>query len=157
METSLSSTINGSGVIAVPSGYIDLKNARISREPVQVLTRKTPDWIYLNYPNRTSYGIPKNIARDGSNFIFGPAPDSQYLVAGMYYARPAALSSALNDIFTDNPELFLFAALAEAEPWLKNDDRIPVWEKKFGQILADVQMEDDRESGSGSGLAVTVA
>jgi hypothetical protein len=156
MESAISSTVSGSGSVALPSDYVDLKYAYVNQAPVQWLDRKSAQWMFTNYPYRASNtGLPKFIARDGSNFIFGPAPDQSYLISGMYYARPVALSSVLNSIFTANPELFLFAALCEAEPWLSNDERIPIWEKKFGQILGDVQFEDDNEQHSGSILAVT--
>jgi len=154
MESSATGTVS-SGVIALPSDYISLKFAYINTAPVQWLDRKTSLWIYQNYPLRTATGATaKFVSREGSNFIFGPVPADGQVMNYAYYARPVALSSSLNSIFTSNPDLFLFAALCEAEPWLSNDERIPVWEKKFAEILKDVQDESDDEEQSGSGLRV---
>lgn len=156
METALSSTI-ASGVIAVPSGYVELKHAYINSSPVQGLQRKDAEWIYHNYPTRSSDGKPKFIAREGDNLIFGPYPDTGYTVKGIYYKRLDALSdSNTTNWFTANaPDLLLFAALCEAEPFMKNDERIAVWESKYASVKDQVQRQDRNEAFSGSPLAMT--
>lgn len=154
METVLSSAIS-SGVVSVPATYVELKSARIDGTPVSRLTRTSVDHVYECYPVRSSQGRPSLIAREGANFIFGPYPDSAYTVKGIYYARLTALSvSNTTNWFTDNaPDLLLWAALAEAEVFLKNDERTALWEAKFQAAAKDVQDEDDRENASGSPLS----
>ena len=155
METSTSSTI-AAGVVAVPSNYLSLKDAYItSTTPYVNLDRKTANWIYGNYPNRVADSTPGFIAREGSSFIFGPYPDANYVVKLVYWARLTALSSALNSIFTNYPGLWLFGALCESAPWLKDDKRIAVWEVKFQDLIKQVQDEDDDEFLSGSVLRMT--
>lgn len=157
METALSEAI-ASGVIAVPSGYLEMKNAYINGSPTQKLQRKDAEWIYHNYPTRSSDGTPKFFAREAGNFIFGPYPDSAYTVKGVYYKKLSALSdtNTTNWLTDDAPDLILFAALCEAAPWMANDERIPLWEKKYDQIRARFQRNDEQEEFSGSPLAVTV-
>lgn len=156
MEASLSSAIS-SGVVAVPSGYKELKFAYINGAPVQSLARKTPDWIYTNYPTRSADSKPVFIAREGSNFIFGPYPDSGYTVKGIYYKALDALSASNEtNWFTANASaLLLFAALSEAEAFLSNDPRVVFWRAKYEEEKKTVQDEDDREELSGSTLSVT--
>lgn len=155
METSTSSTI-AAGVVAVPTNYLSLKDAYItSTTPYVNLDRKTANWVYGNYPNRVAEGTPGFIAREGSSFIFGPYPDANYVVKLVYWARLTALSSALNSIFTNYPGLWLFGALCESAPWLKDDKRIAVWEGKFQDLIKQVQDEDDDEFLSGSVLRMT--
>lgn len=156
MEKALSGTI-ASGVLTVPSDYVELKHAYVSRTPIQVLTRKTAEWIYQTYPVRSSGSVPKFIARDVDNFVFGPYPDGNYSILGTYYYRFGAVSSALNDLFTDHPDLYLFAALAESEPFIGRDKRIPLWEAKYERIKNAVNAEDKTERFSGGPLNVTVA
>jgi hypothetical protein len=114
METALSGTMS-SGLLTVPSDYVELKHARIANK--RPFKRKTAEWIYENYPERSATGVPLYIARDAGNFIFSPQPDSNYAVVGVYYKRFGALSSAVNDLFTAHPDLYLFAALCETEPF----------------------------------------
>jgi hypothetical protein len=158
MEADLSVAIS-SGVAALPSDYVQLKYAYIDGTPTQPLQRKTAQWIGENYPTRSSSGKPLYIGRQGSNFVFGPYPDSAYTVAGVYYKRLDPLSGANEtNWFTANaPDLLLYAALCEAAPYLKNDIRIAVWQAKFTEALGQVQGEADREELAGGALVASCA
>lgn len=150
-EASINTAIS-SGVIAVPSDYIDLKFAYIDGTPVQTLERRTAEWIYTANATRSATGKPRYIARETTNFIFGPYPDSGYTVKGVYYKRLSALSSTAHALFTNNPDLYLFACLAESTIMIGRDDRIPLWEAKYQKILFDVNGYAKKEDASGSAL-----
>lgn len=157
METALSSAI-ASGVIALPASYVALKFAYVDGSPTQRLERRSAEWIYQKYPQRSSEGKPQFIARERTNFIFGPYPDSGYTVKGVYYARLAALSASVtNALFDANPDLYLFGCLAESEPLIGRDSRLPLWESKYQRILAEVNSEDQVEDHSGGALQMRVA
>jgi hypothetical protein len=153
LEAALSASIS-SGVLAVPTDYVEMKHAYVDAATVQKLTRKPAEWIYENYPTRGAGGRPIFFARESTNFIFGPYPDSAYTVKGVYYKRLAALSSAVHALFTNNPDLYLFAALAESQI-LIDQKRIPLWEAKYKQILKDLNDEAMGEEFSGSQLSIT--
>lgn len=157
METALSVTISG-GVAALPSDFIALKNARISGTPTYPLAIRPAEWVYDQYPLRGNGGIPQFVAIEGSNLIFGPYPDSEYTVAGTYYANLGAVSASAHALFTQNPDLYLFAALAEAEAFIKNDARVAMWMQRRDLALlgANKQAQESRFSDAG-GLAVRVA
>lgn len=156
METALSAAI-ASGVVAVPSGYVEMKYAYVDGTPTTKLSKKDAEWIYQNYPTRSSGEKPLYIAREGENFIFGPFPTDTYTIKGIYYKRLAALSvsNTSNWLITDAPDLILFASLCEAAPWLQDDSRIPIWEQKYAQIKERVQKQDNDEEFSGSPLFMT--
>jgi hypothetical protein len=156
METQLSAAI-ASGVVAVPTGYIEMKHARIDGAKPVALTRKNDEWIYANYPTRSADGLPKFFAREADSFIFGPYPDSAYTVKGVYYKRLAALSdSNTSNWFTENaPDVLLFGALCEAAPYCRDDTRIPLWEAKFNDVMGQLAKEDRDEDVSGSPLSMT--
>lgn len=157
METALSSAIS-SGVVAVPTGYLEMKYAYINGSPMTKLQRKDAEWIYHNYPTRSSDSTPRFFAREAGNFIFGPYPDSTYTVKGVYYKKLTALSGSntTNWLTDDVPDLILFASLCEAAPWLADDPRIPTWERKYALLKDQIQRQDDDEEFSGSPLASTV-
>jgi len=158
MEVALSQAI-ASGVIAIPSAYVELKHAYVDGSPVQILTRKNAAWIHENYPTRSSDGKPKFIASDAGNFIFGPFPDSTYTVKGTYYSRLTALSDSntTNWFTTNSPGILLFAALSEAEPFLRNDPRIELWQAKYDQEKDGIMREERDEQFSGSPLTMSVS
>lgn len=151
METAFSDSIS-SGVIALPTSYIELKYAYVNAAVSQHLKRRDARFIYEKYPTRSAHGEPRYIAREGSNFIFGPYPDTGYTISGVYYQNIGPLSSSAHAMFTDNPDLYLWAALAETEPFLKNDKRVGLWEAKYLTIKNDVNGLAEREDFSGSDL-----
>jgi hypothetical protein len=143
MEATLSGQIDGSGLLSVPSDYASLKHARISRTPTASLKMRPTRWILENYPLRSADGVPQFIGRDGSSFIFGPFPDSTYTVLGVYYAKPTTIQLSANNLFSANPDAYLYAALAEAEAYIKNDKRIALWVLKRDGIVKDINGEAD--------------
>jgi hypothetical protein len=153
METAFTDTI-ASQVIPLPANYIELKFAYAFVTKNTRLQRKTAQWIYENYPIRTGTGYPLYIAREGSNFIFGPSPAGNYTVTGVYYENLGPVSASNHALFVNNPDLYVFAALAEAEPFLKNDKRIALWEAKYSKIRDDINGLAQREDYSGSELQV---
>lgn len=156
METALSGTI-ASGVVAVPADYLELKFARIASSPVSNLTGASASQIYNQYPLRSSDKKPVLIGREGTNFIFGPYPDSNYPISGIYYAKPTSIAASVNALFTASPDLYLFATLCEAAPFTANEKNIVVWEAKLKQIIEQLESEDASESGSGGGMRVIAA
>jgi hypothetical protein len=154
MEQALNVTIS-SGVATLPTDYRDLKHARIDGSPTRYLKLRPSRWIMESYPLRSADGKPFYIGVDGANFIFGPYPDSGYTVLGIYYAAPTSVESTANSLFTAHPDLYLFAALAEAEAYVKNDKRVALWIAKRDAILRDVNSESrDAEHDD---LEITVA
>ena len=132
MEASLSSAI-ASSVIAVPSGYLAMKYAYVNGSPSSRLDRVSLNQLLGTYPRGGDTGLPVWYARDGENFIFGPAPDSTYTIKGTYWAKPTLMRSFASDaaahwIIVNAPDLVLYGALLEAEPFVKNDKRLPTWQ-----------------------------
>lgn len=148
MEAALSGTMS-SGAIAIPSDYIGFKFAYVNSNPSKILTLVSEDMIYSKYPNRTGEGRPVYIAIQGNNFIFGPYPDSDYDIIGTYYKTPGTLSSAVYNLFTNNPDLFLFACLSEARAFIQDDKRIPTWENKYASIKDQVNAQDEKDRFGG--------
>lgn len=148
MMTSLTATIS-SGVLTVPSDYKEMIHAYVDANPTQHLEMVSPSYIYDRYPSRTSEGVPVVMARDGSNFIFGPYPDSDYTIKGTYYKHLTAVQTSANPLFTANPDLYLFACLAESEPVLGRDPRIAIWESKYRMVKEIVNGEASRSRFSG--------
>lgn len=153
MESALTGTTS-SGLIAVPADYLAIKFAYITGTPYSKLGRMSASQLYERWPLRTTTGKPVAIAREGANFIFGPFPGSDYTIGGIYYAKPVSIATSDNALFVANPDLYLFAALCEAAPYLKDDPRIPIWEAKLKQIMYQLANEDAEESGSGGGMTV---
>lgn len=150
MEASLSVSISN-GVATVPADYVGLKYAYVSMTPVKFLKRSSGEEIYSKYPVRSGGEIPTLIAREAGNFIFGPYPGG-YTIAGIYYKRLVALSASntTNWFTTNAPDVLLYGSLLEAEPFLGNDPRIPLWKAAYDWSIKAIEDEEKREHYSGS-------
>lgn len=157
MEVSMSTAV-GAGTVAVPSGFLSMKNAYIDTSPAQRLEPRSADWIYQTYPQRSADSKPIYYAREATSFIFGPYPDSAYTFKGVYYKRLTAISgAAVNALFTASADLYLLACLAEGEMVIGHDPRIQVWEAKYRNILMQVNGEDKAGDQGGAKLQMRVA
>ena len=99
-------------------------------------------------------GVPKWGAIVGSELLLVPTPDDSYAAELVYMAEITPLAEAgsgTNWVLTNHPDIYLFGALSEAEPFLKNDERMALWQRKYDQALAELRLHQDRaEFGSNS-------
>lgn len=79
-----------------------------------------------------------------SNWLVAPTPDEAYPFEIVYYELPPLLDDEVqtNWITEYAPQLLLYAALLEATPFLKNDERIPVWQQMYDRAAAALNGED---------------
>lgn len=152
-EAALSVAI-ASGVAAIPADYVELKYAYIDMTPVRVLERTTARKIFEQYPTRAASGTPKMIASDNGNFIFGCYPSSNWTVKGTYYKTLTTVDTSWNTLATNNSDLYLFAALAEAADYVNDEASLAKWNGKYQKVLNDINSQEQAERGSGSPLRV---
>lgn len=152
METTSAITIS-SNVAAVPSDYLGLKIAYIDGEVAAPLKRISLNQLYERYPrDANTTGTPRYVSRSGANFEFGPIPSSGTMNA-TYYQKPTVLRSdgdGTNWLIENAPDLCLYGALLEAEPFIKNDKRITVWKSFYDEALAAYRSRFAAEDFSGS-------
>ena len=162
METSGTIGTIASSVVAVPSDYLGLKVAYVNGSPSTRLDRKSLTQMYGRYPRGGDTGTPQWIARDGASFIFGPPPDSAYVIKGTYWAKPTLLRSFAADaaahwLIVNAPDLVLYGSLLQAEPFSKNDARIPVWQGMYQRSLDSYRRLHIEEDDSGSPFCEVLA
>jgi hypothetical protein len=139
-ETSMSISV-ASGVGAVPADFKALKFAYVNETPVTLLEWMPIEQLYTKYPVRSGSNTPNYISRDGTNFVFGPDA-KDFTMAGIYYAKQDPLRTTdLSWYVVNAPELLLYGSLLEAEPFIKNDDRIPVWREFYNNAVDTIRDE----------------
>jgi hypothetical protein len=155
MEAALSSVI-ASSVIAVPTDYLGLKVAYVNGQRQPPLDRKSLTQLYGAFPRGVAdTGVPRQISRDTTNFVFGPLPDSAYTIKGVYWAKPTLLRNFASDaaahwIIVNASDLALYGALVAAEPYNKNDDRVALWQALYTAALDSYRNLHKEEDESGS-------
>jgi hypothetical protein len=106
------------------------------------------EYIRNYWPNETLQGQPKFYADyNYSNWLFGPTPEESYPYEVIYYELPALLSSTneTNWLTQYAPQMLLYATLLEATPFLKNDERVPVWQGMYTDSKNAINQEDMRK------------
>lgn len=160
LETSIDTAINADGVVPLPVGYLGMHHLLVSVDNCTFeLVRKNPEFIYTNHPFRAAGGTPQYFAREGSNIIFGPFPDSEYAITGIYWQRFPPLSSTNPTTWMTQttPLLLLQAANAAAAGFLKDAQMISFWEGEYTRTMQSFLFADRAEGLSGSSLAMTAA
>jgi hypothetical protein len=119
------------GACPLPARFLGVKAAYL-QDRGRILTPMPASGINT-FIKDASAGEPCYYAIEGDCLRFDPLPDADYSLSLTYYAKPAALSSAVNDIFSEAPGIYLYAALLELALYLPNDTMA---EKMLPQYLA---------------------
>lgn len=122
-----------------------------SRTPV---FERSYDYIRNYWPDDSITAAPQFYADYGySNWLFAPTPDQDYPFEIAYLQLPEqlTLSNQTNWITDYAPDVLLYASLLEAMPFLKNDERIPVWQGYYTAGITSLKTQNhsrllDRQS-----------
>lgn len=160
MESSLNAAV--STTAACPTDFLALKIAYLDGQPRPPLNVYSIEQLYQAYPRGSGGGTPRFIARNGANFEFGPVPSGTFTLLGTYYAKPTLLRSYASDaaahwLIVNAPDLLLYGALLEAMPFIKNDDRLPMWQQLYADALRDYRDLMKAQNTSGGALQTLVA
>jgi hypothetical protein len=140
---------------AYPADWLEAKEFQLNTNPItrlQFVTEAQGD--ELKSTRYTTVGQPAYYTITGSQLEFIPTPDTTYSAELTYYAKIPALSDSntSNWLLAYAPDLYLYGALIEATPYLKDDERLPVWSQMYVNSLGDIEVADERASVSSTPL-----
>ena len=141
----------------LPTDTLEIVRIVVDLTPVIVLEYLTPEEISQRRIVMTSTGKPYYFTTVGGStnqLEVLPSPDSTYTASIVYYTRIAALtdSATTNWLLDSHPDIYLFGTLVEAEPYLKNDERMPMWTARLDKALNALGLQGQRERHTASGL-----
>ena len=138
----------------VPSDYLEVKSLKLQTNPITPLQFETIDALDSLQAQYPSASKPRFFSIVGSQIRTIPTPDSSYTAELTYYAKLTKLSDSVttNWLLTAAPDVYLYGALLQAAPYLKDDARISVWATLYTSAMEDLQVADDRGSTSGGAL-----
>jgi len=110
--------------------------------------------LYRKYPDRSEIRTPCAISREAGNFVFGDvATDGTAVLLGVYYAKQDPLRTTDPSWYVTNaPEVLLYGALLEAVTFIKDDQRIPIWQSFYNNAVQTLIDENDDAEVSGGQL-----
>jgi len=151
-------TVAGDGTVALPSDFLAMRDLHIETNPVSVIEYQSPSNFFRN-ARTTDSGLPTMYTVLATEFKFAPVPDSAYTLHMLYYAAPTYLSStnSSNAFLANCPDLLLYAALGEAEPYLMNDERLQTWASLYDRGLTSLSSSDESGEFASSPLSISLA
>ena len=144
---------------SLPAGFTGMKEFHLTTSPITPLSYITPEMM-----NRMWAG--SNTGRPQAFTLFsdagtrkirvGPSPDSDYTTSMLFLKKidNLSVSNPTETMLTENPDIYLYGALLEAEPFLMNDARVQLWAGMLQQVAKDLQDRDIFDRHSGSALRV---
>lgn len=131
-------------------------NITIAGEKQPVLLRKY-EYLREYWPNETDTGLPKFYADyDYTHWLVAPTPSTNYSFEVLYYERVQPLDSTnqTNWFTIYAPQALLYGSLLQAMPFLKNDERVAMWQDQYNQIMQTLTAEDRLRVADRQALAV---
>lgn len=131
-------------------------NITVAGERFPVLLRKY-EYLREYWPNATDTDVPKFYCDyDYTHWLVAPTPDEDYNFEVLYYERvqPLDSSNQTNWFTTYAPQALLYGSLLQAMPFLKNDNRIQMWQQQYDLIMATLKAEDQARTGDRQTVAI---
>jgi hypothetical protein len=145
----VSNLLPGQSVYAKPDRWRDTVSMTVGLGAGH--TKRTPlfarsyEYLRAYWPDESERGIPQFYADyDYTHWLILPTPDAGYPLEVMQYTLPVLLDDTTqSNWLTDYaPQALLYASLLEATPFLKNDERIAVWQGLYDRAIASLNSED---------------
>ena len=154
-EKQTASTVAGQRNLALPTGFIQMRNLQINASPIVPMQYVTPE-IYDRLYGSASTGTPQMYTIIADEIQLGPTPASVQTIEMLFYKKFDALTAlaTTNWMITNAPDVYLYGCLLEAEPFIMNDPRVQLWATAFKQAITDMQEQDNKDRHSGSALRV---
>jgi hypothetical protein len=119
-------------------------NVTVAGDRRPILLRKY-EYLREFWPDPTQTDVPEYYCDyNYDHWLVAPTPADDYAYEVLYYERIQPLdSSNQTNWFTQYaPQALLYGSLLQAMPFLKNDERIPMWQQQYQAIMEVLKTED---------------
>lgn len=140
----------------LPSDYLEAKNVQLNTTPVTSLKYVTMEQADLLRQTYRTAGVPKFYTLVGDTIEVVPEPADEYTIELVYYKSIPTLSESTttNWLLTSHPDVYLYGSLMQSAPYLKDDERVPVWGSLYRQFISDLNFSSDKAESSGATLVM---
>jgi hypothetical protein len=124
-------------------------NVTANGQKQPVLLRKY-EYLREYAPDATVTGVPAYYGDyDYTHWLVAPSPASAYEFEVLYYERlqPLDSSNQTNWFTIYAPQALLYGSLLQAMPYVKNDERMPMWQQNYDLIIQTLKQEDVQRIG----------
>lgn len=132
----------GVAVYMKPDRWRDTVSMTVDGKPIFA---RSYEYCRSYWPNEAETGTPEFYADyDYQHWIITPTPASAQTLEILYYEQPRLLGEDFqtNWLTEYAPDLLLYATLLEATPFLKNDERVQLWQGMYDRAAQAISGED---------------
>jgi len=146
LTVATSTMVLGEAIIDKPARWRKTvsMNVTVGGQRNPILLRKY-EYLREYWPDPAEQDVPLFYCDyDYTHWLIAPTPDDDYAYEVLYYERVQPLdSSNQTNWFTQYaPQALLYGSLLQAMPFLKNDERIPMWQQQYAAIVNTLKTED---------------
>ena len=157
LTVATSTMVQGEAIIDKPARWRKTvsMNVTVAGERRPILLRRY-EYLREYWPDPANQDVPLFYTDyDYTHWLIAPTPDDDYAYEVLYYERVQPLdSSNQTNWFTQYaPQALLYGSLLQAMPFLKNDDRIPMWQQQYTAIVNTLKTEDVSRIGDRQAVA----
>ena len=160
MEVRSTMTTNaGQRYFNLPGGFLSMRNIQLNTNPITPLEQISPEMLDRLYGSDVT-GKPTAYALIGDEIQLAPIPDSSYELEIAFYEKFTPLGDGTGGTVTSNwlstnaPDVILYGALLEAEPFIKNDERVSLWLNAYSESVREMELANEKDRFSGSQMRV---
>ena len=131
-------------------------NVTVDGKKQPVFLRKY-EYLREYTPDATTTGVPAYYADyDYTHWLVAPSPAEDYEFEVLYYERlqPLDSSNQTNWFTIYAPQALLYGSLLQAMPYIKNDERMGMWQQNYDLIIQTLKTEDIQRIGDRQAVAV---
>jgi hypothetical protein len=153
-----STMVQGTNIIAKPARWHKTVSLNVTVDGVrQPVFLRTYEYLRQYWNEATEEDIPRYYADyDYSHWLVAPTPADAYTFEVLYYERvqPLDSSNQTNWFTIYAPQAMLYGSLLQAMPFLKNDERMPMWRAEYDLIINTLKAENTQRIGDRQAVAV---
>lgn len=136
----------GARTVAIPTGYIEpikLELVYGDGSDNEVLTYLTPTQFVRSSGSMTAVE-PRYWTINGSNIEFPDDSDLEYTLIFRMLKKFDIANTETNSLLDSYKGLYLYGALLQAAPYMRDDSRIPTWQLMYERLKATVMKKEAR-------------
>lgn len=139
---------------ALPTDWLETIRAQITGTSSRLELMPHAQMADMRASRADATGKPTHYAHTAGGLELYPTPDQEYQVELTYFARVPALSdtNTTNWLLAAAPDVYLYGALVQSAPYLKDDARTTIWAGLYQSAVTNLNAASQAARYSGAGL-----
>lgn len=137
-----------------PPFFLEALNLQLNANPPHRLKYESPENLDF-IRERVFYGragLPRHFTIVGQTIELCPTPDQVKDIEIAYFKKIPSLTdqAPTNWLLSSHPDVYLYGALTQSAPFLREDARIQVWNSLAERAINELRVANDRQRHNGS-------